>query len=928
MSQKELGDYIRDVLVAVKEKRSRSLGSSLLALGDAVLEYDTNHSNTRCEARLFGKSFRTHHCYSFAARVDPWSARAAADKIERLPPSERMIEMTEWNNHYFGYASDHQEILQTTRDVNPTVAPLDPMDCLEWGMRWFFEKDATVAAARAMCAKPSQKVLAMSCNYTLPELLQKLIADKQYSILSVLSDDPAVAQHIPGQQTQPPSHWLVLAALESGSHEAWANLVNHMCSKNLPEVNNLKLLEVVGRGFASCHSPEEYLAFYDSLLAESARYSDVSLRGLLSGLRSSKDVGNPAAMQSLCEAICNVATKLEASFGDRLRVKDDEAKILLDEKDRLLEQKEGEIRAMKEREQQADVSGASRLALRKLEETRFVNVNPLDFYDIVIDVRRLLDVCSNGWAVAYDDQKEESYHKLFCSSLQSSVVSIVGNFNVGKSFVLGLLTDDTFPRGNRVHTNGISIKFKNMDKEAEGLAGTGRFYWFVDTQGMNSPLDKRALQQQLKEQKLEDMLQESKALEDFLRQMLLEVSDVFLYVVGQITHRDQLELLLLQKAIHLSSSKKKIIVLHNLRDYTWEQMIKDEYIDGIQKTYPELSLVSDKGGKLRYLHGTFDDMEIVHYFLTDNDRPTSCQNDLVVEQLKQTLSTYMPHHKFNFSEALQRVCNKVLPPFLRMESEQKLHIELTPSAAAADPLYFPAASASKRCHAYVCNPKVDPATVQVRRRMLGSFVSVASDDLTYCLSNTVLQVSRVWRILNVISIEAPGLKCDNFKCVSTTDSSVRFPKPTEPGIVVYSDASQETVEVHFAGMLDCVPLGVIRVEKDSEDPSFDIASDPEKSVEELPLRHTLAVHESFRYIPSDFVATERHSRSGEVHGAARPVIFQFCVKAEDLKWDPNTNPIFCFRDGVLAIGFFTTEGQKAAMRLRDERSLKLATPTK
>ena len=206
-------------------------------------------------------------------------------------------------------------------------------------------------------------------------------------------------------------------------------------------------------------------------------------------------------------------------------------------------------------------------------------------------------------------------------------------------------------------------------------------------------------------------------------------------------------------------------------------------------------------------------------------------------------------------------------------------------------------------------------------------MSVASDDLTYCLSNTVLQVSRVWRILNVISIEAPGLKCDNFKCVSTTDSSVRFPKPTEPGVVVYSDASQETVEVHFAGMLDCVPLGVIRAEQDSEDPSFDIASDPEKSVEELPLCRTLAIHESFRYIPSDFVATERHSRSGEVHGAARPVIFQFCIKAEDLKWDSNTKPIFCFRDGVLAIGFFTTENQKKAIQLRNERRPELASPS-
>ena len=722
MSQKDFGDdLIHDVLVAVKAKKSRSLGSSLLALGDAVLEYDTNHSSNRCDTRLFGKSFRTHHCYSFAARVDPWSARAAAERIERLPPSEHVINVTEWNNHYFGYPSDHEEILQTARDINPLVAPLDPMDCLEWGMRWFFEKDATVAAAKAMCTKPNQRVLAASCNCTLPELLQKLVDAKQYTILSVLSDDPAVAQHMPGQPAQPPSHWLVLATEKEGaSQEEWANLANHMHSKNLPEVNNLKLLEVVGRGFASCHSPEEHLAFYDSLLAESARYSDVSLRGLLSGLRCSNVVGNLAAMQSLCGAICSVATKLVASFGDRLRVKDDEAKKLFDEKDRLLEQKEGEIRAMKEREQQADVSGASRLTNRKLEETRFVNVNPLKFYDIVIDVRRLLDVCSNGWAVAYDDQKE-AFYKLFCSFVQSSVVSIVGNFNVGKSFVLGRLTNETFPRGNRVHTNGISIKFKNMDKEAQGLsAESGRLHWFVDTQGMNSPLDKRALQQKLKEQKLEDMLQESKALEDFLRQMLLEVSDVFLYVVGQITRGDQLELLQLQKAIHLSSSKKKIIVLHNLRDYTWEQMIEDEYIDGIQNTYPELSLSSVDGGKLRYLHGTFDDMEIVHYFLTDNDRPTSCQNDLVVEQLKQTLYTNMPHHKFNFSEALQRVFNKVLPPFLRMESEQKLHIELTPNAAAADPLYFPGALASKRCHAYVCNPKLDPATVQVRHACLGA----------------------------------------------------------------------------------------------------------------------------------------------------------------------------------------------------------------
>jgi len=51
---------------------------------------------------------------------------------------------------------------------------------------------------------------------------------------------------------------------------------------------------------------------------------------------------------------------------------------------------------------------------------------------------------------------------------------VLGNFNVGKSFILQKISDFTLPRGYSVRTKGISIKFpKNSDSITALLDSAG-----------------------------------------------------------------------------------------------------------------------------------------------------------------------------------------------------------------------------------------------------------------------------------------------------------------------------------------------------------------------------------------------------------------------------------------------------------------------
>ena len=211
-------------------------------------------------------------------------------------------------------------------------------------------------------------------------------------------------------------------------------------------------------------------------------------------------------------------------------------------------------------------------------------------YNAVIKGSKLTDVYSDGgWPVATDAARFEPLTK----RIHTIRVSPIGHFNVGKTFIVNKLSGLRLPDGDRAHTAGLSVA-------VTAFAGEQQIAW-LDTAGLNSPAvhsgaaglgggdvapspdpeadaagssahTKRAMDE------LREELREVKRLEEFRRAVAFEFADVLLFVVGQMSHEDQLNMVLLMKQIQASQGgAKQVFVVHNLR--TWKRAQLDRERD-------------------------------------------------------------------------------------------------------------------------------------------------------------------------------------------------------------------------------------------------------------------------------------------------------------------------------------------------------------
>ena len=81
-------------------------------------------------------------------------------------------------------------------------------------------------------------------------------------------------------------------------------------------------------------------------------------------------------------------------------------------------------------------------------------------YHIIIRANSILSLDNIGWEIIYPNGKEE-YEKLIKKPM--IIVSVVGNRNKGKSFILGKLLDYNIPQGFSLKNEGISVAFGDKD---------------------------------------------------------------------------------------------------------------------------------------------------------------------------------------------------------------------------------------------------------------------------------------------------------------------------------------------------------------------------------------------------------------------------------------------------------------------------------
>ncbi len=248
------------------------------------------------------------------------------------------------------------------------------------------------------------------------------------------------------------------------------------------------------------------------------------------------------------------------------------------------------------------------------KETNFI-----DFYDIIIDIKSVKDICE-GYEIKMSEKAEKEYKEL----KQNKVIRIgvIGNANKGKSFLLSKISQIDLPSGTNIRTEGLSIKYPDLEKY------TNRKIVLLDSAGLETPVLNDDDNEKEENDLFKEKSREKLITEFFLQNYIINNSDILLIVVGILTYSEQK--LLNKIKLQLKNSKynnKRIFVVHNLMTFTKMTQV-EEYIENVlfrSITFKleeghKISTSTEKVNGLYFVEKNEDknsDLQIYHYIMAN-----------------------------------------------------------------------------------------------------------------------------------------------------------------------------------------------------------------------------------------------------------------------------------------------------------------------
>jgi len=218
-----------------------------------------------------------------------------------------------------------------------------------------------------------------------------------------------------------------------------------------------------------------------------------------------------------------------------------------------------------------------------------------EFYDVVINIKSIYSLLTpEGWPIKWNNKRKEIFNKIKDKELFK--IGVLGNGNIGKSFLLSRLLKDPIPSGYSVITEGLSIKYNDEIG-----------YTILDSAGLQTPLiNERVkendenehnldLKKNLRESYLEKDFKEYENLykdktqtENFIQNLILYLSDMLLIVVGKITFNEQRLINKIKKEIELGirdeGRKKQIFIIHNLSNFLTKAQVEEHIKNTLKKS--------------------------------------------------------------------------------------------------------------------------------------------------------------------------------------------------------------------------------------------------------------------------------------------------------------------------------------------------------
>ena len=167
-------------------------------------------------------------------------------------------------------------------------------------------------------------------------------------------------------------------------------------------------------------------------------------------------------------------------------------------------------------------------------------------YDVVIDITSIKNLNNPGWKIIYNGKKEAQIKNIKLKN--RIVISVLGNSNRGKTYLLQKLSGSDLQSGYQVQTKGLSLKFHDD-------------LIFLDTAGTNVPLLLEKGQKRPNEEELQNIQLCQIITNYIIQKFVIEYADILICVVGMLNSKEQI---FLNKIKKLCEDKKDLIVIHNL----------------------------------------------------------------------------------------------------------------------------------------------------------------------------------------------------------------------------------------------------------------------------------------------------------------------------------------------------------------------------
>jgi len=261
-------------------------------------------------------------------------------------------------------------------------------------------------------------------------------------------------------------------------------------------------------------------------------------------------------------------------------------------------------------------------------------------YDIIIDIESIKNLNKTGWNIIYSGNEEDQ--RKMVEIEKKYIISVLGNSNRGKTYLLQKLCGENLESGYQIQTKGLSMKFHND-------------LIYLDTAGTNTPLLIEEGMKRPNETELQNIHLCQIITNYIIQTFVIDNADILICVVGMMNSAEQI---FLKKMKKLCENKKDLYVIHNL--------IKCETLADVEK-YKEdilLQMISVKLVEKR-IPSTQNKFYIeegnkhIKHFLFANDEKKNKEIDVYNKTTLDYIETLIKMGRKNQNNLFEKVINHI-----------------------------------------------------------------------------------------------------------------------------------------------------------------------------------------------------------------------------------------------------------------------------